>query len=53
MNTLMERKDPAFLKKMEGLATLVLGLDAVAIYWIRPGREPEKDWTRRMRLRAK
>lgn len=27
--------------------------DAVGIYWIRPGREPEKDWTRRMRLRAK
>ena len=26
--------------------------DAVRIYWIRPGREPEKDWTRRMRLRA-
>ena len=26
--------------------------DAVGIYWIRPGREPSRDWTRRMRLRA-
>jgi len=24
--------------------------DAVVIYWIRPGREPARDWTRRMRL---